>query len=48
MVVPEISSGVLIGIAIGIFGVSFWVIGLVVFNFLVDRYQDDPQGLDEP
>ena len=44
MVLPEISSGVLIGIAIGIFGVSFWVIGLLLFNYLLDRYQGEIPG----
>ena len=42
MVLPELSSGVWIGIGFGIIGISFWIIGLVLFDRLVDRFRNDP------
>lgn len=45
MVIPELGSGVWIGIGFGILGISFWIIGLLVFDRLVDKYgEGDPPG----
>lgn len=47
MVLPDLGSGVWVGIAIGVFGISFWIVGIVAFHFILERYQDDPPGADE-
>lgn len=47
MVAPGLGSGLLVGIAIGLFGIAFWVVGLVVFDYLVDRYQSEPPGVED-
>lgn len=45
MVLPEFESGIWIGIGFGILGISFWVIGLLVFDRLVDKMkQQEPPG----
>lgn len=44
MVFPDLGSGIWVGVAIGIFGISFWVAGLVVFHFLMKRYRNEPPG----
>lgn len=47
MVLPDIPPGVWIGIGFGIVGISFWVVGLLVFDRLVDRYADDEPQPEE-
>ena len=32
-------SGVWVGIAIGLFGIGFWIAGLVAFHYLEKRYR---------
>ncbi len=47
MVLAGIDQGLLIGIGFGIFGVLFWVGGLLLFRYLLNRYDPDaggPQG----
>ena len=46
MVVPDVGPAVWIGIAIGVLGISFWVVGLLAFDYLLDRYQHDPHAED--
>lgn len=46
--VPELGTGVWIGIAFGLVGISFWIVGLFVFNRLVDKYADTNPGEDSP
>ena len=47
MVLPDLDPGIWIGIAIGILGISFWVVGLVVFHFLLKRYRKKPPSVED-
>lgn len=47
MVIPELGSGVWIGIGFGLIGISFWVVGLFLFDRLVDRYGSDGHPGDD-
>ena len=46
MVLPEIGNGLLVGIGFGILGISFWVIGLLIFYKLFGRSETvaEPKG----
>lgn len=44
MVLPDLGPGLWFGIAFGIFGVAFWIGGLVVFNYLLNRFHDEPSS----
>ena len=47
MVLPDLGTGVWIGIGFGLLGVLFWVGGLLVFNRLIDKYADTEPGIEE-
>lgn len=37
MVLPDLPPGMMLGLAFGILGISFWIIGLVIFERLFAR-----------
>lgn len=45
MLLPAASSGIWIGIGIGILGISFWVVGILIFDRLVDRYRGESDDI---
>lgn len=47
MPLPELGTGIWIGIAIGLLGIAFWIVGLLVFDYLVDRVQRDRSNVEE-
>lgn len=47
MMLPELGTGVWIGIGFGLLGIAFWVVGLFVFDRIVDKYANTDPGTDD-
>ena len=47
MVLPDLPTGLVIGIVFGIVGISFWIGGLLVFDRLIGRIRAEGETVDE-